>query len=196
MGRGKSKAIATITTERGNIYVDGARFDAHFRYPVWLFKLNPKLILPGLRRDHRKIVYINGRRFGKADYRDGCIPLESYRLRENRMLDKFMNFIRETFGIGCSNRSRGYYNIKLRTNTFVVVVRRSSKEYIRCIVYIRDSGDYVGDFMFDNAIENVYPRLVRHDLERTFCVIIGYIMDSLVYTTVALHLDRKLEIHC
>ena len=196
MGRRRGKAIAVITTERGNIYVDGPRFDAHFRYPIWLCRLNPKLILPGLRRDHRKIVYINGRRFGRADYREGCIPLETYRLKETRLLDKFMNLLRETFGLCCSSKSRGYYNIKLKTNTFIVVVRRPSKDYIRCIVYIRDSGEYVGDFFFDAGIENVYPRLVRHDLERTFCVVIGYIMDSLVYTTVALHLDRKLEIHC
>ena len=175
MGRAKKKPLATIISERGDIYVQGARFDAHFRYPFWFLKVNPVFLLPGLRRDHRKIVYVNGRRFGKADYREGCIPIEGYRMKEEYFSDKLTNFIWETFGVGCPSSRRGYYNIKLRTNTYVVLVRRTSKEYIRCLVYCRDTKEYVGDFLFDRNIENVYPRLEDKRLERTFCVIIGYI---------------------
>lgn len=196
MAQIRRRPKAVITTERGQIYVDGLRFDATFRYPYWLWKVNPHLLLPGLRRDHRKIIYINGKRFGKADYREGCIPLPSYRIKEEYFSDKLTNFVREVFGLGCSRGSRGYYNIKLRTNTYVVIVRKTSAGYVRCIVYCRDTYEYVGDFLFDSEMTVVHPRLALPRLERTFCVIVGYILDSLVYATVARQLDRKLEIHC
>ena len=194
MPRKKVKADAVITSERGNIYVDGARFDAEFRYPFWLFKINQHALLPGFRRDHCKVIYLNGKRYGKADYREGCIPLPSYRVPEEYLSDHWTNVFREISGLGCSRSSRGYYNIRLGSKTYVVVVRRTSEGYLRCIVHRRDSGRYIGDFLFDSSIEKVYPRLAVKGLERQFSIIIGYIMDSLVYTTVSFGLNRKLEV--
>lgn len=194
MGRRRSKPDAVITSERGNIYVDGSTYDVEFRYPFWLFKINQGVLLPGFRRDHCKVIYLNGKRYGRADYREGAIPLKEYRVPEEYWSDHVTNVMREFTGLGCSRSARGYYNIRLKSRTYVAVVRRTSDGYLRCIVHCRDNGRYIGDFLFDANVEKVYPRLSARGLERTFSIIIGYIMDCLVYTTVSIKLERKLEI--
>lgn len=187
-------ANATISSIGGRVYVDGLRFNAQFRYPYWLFKVNQNLLLPGFRREQKRIIYVNGKRFGKADYRSGCIPLDKYRVPEEYWSDKLTNFARETFGLGCPQQSRGYYNVRLRTGEYIVVVRRTSKDYYRCLAYQKVSEEYIGDFLFDPRLETVHPRLVVQRLERIFYLLIGYLLDSLAYATVASQLDRKVAI--
>lgn len=194
MSRKTKKPYATVVSEHGSIYVDSQSYDAEFRYPWWLFKVNNLLLFPGFRRDHKKVIYVNGKRCGKADYREGCIPLPAYRIPEEYLSDKWANIFRETFGLRCPKTSRGYYNIRLHSKVYIVVVRRTSEGYLRCIVHRRDSSKYIGDFLFDTTVSVVYPRLQVRGLERTFSIIIGYMMDSLMYATVANGLKRKLEI--
>ncbi len=194
MSSRRVRAKAIIEIEGGRIYVDGLKFDAEFRYPYWLLKVNQNAILPGLRRDQRRVIYVNGKRFGKADYRMGCIPLASYRVPEEYWSDKLTNFVRETFGLGCPRQSRGYYNIQLKTGTYIVVARKTSQGYHRCLAYRKDTEEYIGDFLFDPKLETVYPRLQVSRLERTFYILIGYMMDNLAYATVASQLSRKMII--
>lgn len=195
MARRKTKPVATIESDRGRIYVVGDRFDAEFRYPYWLVKMNQNLLLPGFRRDHEKVVYINGKRFGVAYYHEGCIPLNRYRLRERTFLARVYNRLRETTGLFCPKSYRGYYNVKLRTGSYFAVVHTTYDGHFRGVVYDKLNEECIGEFILDENIEHVYPRIVVDKLERTFCVVVGYVMDCMVYSTVASKLNRKFEIN-
>lgn len=194
MSRRKAVSDVTLTFSRGVVLIDSSRFSALIRSPNYFLSLNQKVLLPGLRRDCRRVIYVNGKRRGTADYRLGCIPLEQYRVPVEYWSDNLTNLVRETFGLGCPSHARGYYNVRLWGETYIVLVRRTTQGYYRCIVHRRSTEEYLGDFLLDPKLESVYPRMVTSRVERQFYILIGYIMDNLVYSRVVSQLERSVTI--
>lgn len=195
MGSKSSRKVAAhIIFENGETFVESDRLFANFKYVKWLFQINPRLVLPGLRRDHRKKIYVNGKKYGFAEYRHGCIPMYPY-LDDRRGVDIwFINWIRVHLGLCCRPSDRDYFYIKLRRQEYIVLRRYTNERNTVCKIYEKASGEMLGTFIFDSDFKNVYPHWCVDNWVYSMYVIMGYVADAVIYSAVAQELNRKIKV--
>lgn len=190
----KDRNAVRIISNNGEIFVQSPDMEVYYRYPRWMFKINQKLLMPGLRRDHRKIIYVNGRRYGYAEYREGAIPLTAYLDEVVYWSDNITNFIKVHFGLGCRRSRRGYFLIKLGRTEYIVLRRYTKERNIFCQIYCKSTEEFMGSFIIDSAFTKVYPQFAVNNWVRSMYTIIGYIADAAIYSTVASQLNKTLEV--
>lgn len=183
-----------IICDRGEIFVQGAGLSVYYRYRRWFLKINPVLLFPGFRKEHRKIIYVNGKKRGYAELRMGCIPLPDYYIDGQGLSGALRNFVRMKLGLGCRASERGYYKIYTMNLDYIVLKRFTKEQNIHCQVYRRDTGEKIGTFLYDKDCTTIYPSLAEPRLVNTFIVIMGYVTDSVLYSTVASKLNSVIEL--
>lgn len=183
-----------VKLEYGHAYVQAFNLVAHYKPRFWFLQLNPRLVLPGLRKDQRKKLYVNNKRYGFAEQRHGCIPLPPY-VKEGRQLRvRLYNFIRVRLGLLCKPFERDYYWISLKSQKYIVLKHVTEEGNVRCVVYHVASQSNVGSFVFDKEFMNIYPSLGVDSPINTLLVIMGYLSEENVYSSVAKTLNRTLKV--
>lgn len=190
----KKRSETQIIFDRGETFVQSEAITAYYRYRRWVLKVNPKLLFPGFRKDHRKRIYVNGRKYGFAEFRQACIPLPQYLEDAPGIGFKFINWIRVHWGLCCRSTDRGYFYIKLGKQEYVVLRRYTKDRNIFCQIYYKPTGEMLGSFIFDKDFNNVYPHWSVDNWVRSMYVIIGYVADAVIYSTVAQQLNRRLNV--
>ena len=183
-----------IIFDQGETFVESANLNAYYRYKRWFIHINPAFLLPGFRKDHRKKIYVNGKRYGFAEYNHGCIPLYPPLDDAPGLGFKIMNYIRIHFGLCCRRLDRGYFRVRLGTQEYVVLRRYTKERNVLCYVYYRPTNELLGSFIFDKDFNNVYPRWSVNDWVYSMYVIIGYVADAIIYASVAQQLNRRINV--
>ncbi len=190
----KKKNTTRIISTGGEIFVESPSINIYYRYPRWLFKLNQKLLLPGFRRDHRKYIFINGKKFGRAEYREGCIPLPGYIDEVRYWSDNITNYIKVHFGLGCRKSHRGYFWVKLGRQEYIVLRRYTKERNIYCQIYYKLTNAFMGSFIIDSTFTRVYPQFAVDHWVNSMYAIIGYVTDAMIYSSVAQQLNKTIDI--
>lgn len=190
----KPKQVNQILCERGVTYVDCVYVSAMYRYRWWWIHINPRILLPALRRDHRKIIIANGKRRGWGEIRSGWIPLSRYDISGKGLRFSIVRFVRKYLGLGLKKYERGYIYIGIGHFRYVVTQRVSKEGLYICEVYDKRTEDQIGTFVFNQDFSEVYPRTNRDGVINTLHVIIGYVADSLVYSRAAGMLSKTIKV--
>lgn len=183
-----------IVFDSGETFVQSDYVSAYYRYRRWLVRVNPAVLLPGFRKDHRKKIYVNGKKYGFAEYRHGCIPMRPYLDDGQGLGFTIVNWIRVHLGLCCRRTDRGYFYIKLGPQEYVVLRRYTKERNILCQIYYKPTEEILGSFIFDKDFNNVYPHWSVDNWIHSMYVIIGYIADAVIYSTVAQQLNRKINV--
>lgn len=197
MGRPNSSENANkikIICNKGEIFVQGPRISVYYRYRWWFFRINPRILFPGLRRDHRKKIFVNGKNRGYAEFRGGRVPLPRYRRGQDLISNILDIFIHEKLGILCRQEECGYHLIHTMNTDYIVTERLTKEEHILCQVYIKETGEPIGSFVYNKDCNEIYPTLVAQRLVNTFTVIMGYVTETVLYSTMASKLNRTIEL--
>lgn len=194
MSSSRVKKAVEIILDNGEIFVNSPSMSVFYRYRFWLFQINPRFLLPGLRKEHRKSIFVNGKKRGIAEYRQGCIPMFPFIFDNRNFGVKIVNWIRVHLGLLCRKTDRGYFYIRLDKTEYIVLRRFTSARNVLCEIFCKEDGFMMGSFIFDAAFEKVYPYFSVDDWVNSMYVIIGYIADAVVYSTVAHKLNKSLEI--
>lgn len=194
MTRRKSKNDRIVECINGETFLQVPHLSAYFRYRKWLIQINPKYLFPGQRKEHRKIIYVHGKKYGYAEYRGGCIPLQQFNARAYGVKALFLNLIRRRLGVACSELDKGYYYIALKTKRYIVTRSVMKDGGIFCRVFFYPEGEAVGSFIIDKDFSKAYPTLGAYNIINTMYVIIAYVVDSLVYSRFAAALNHTVEI--
>lgn len=192
MSKGKRGII--IQMMNGEIFVNTSGFYVYYKYAFWFIKINPKLLFPGFQREHCKNIYVNERKVGYAEHRNGCVPLKDYDYTKGGMLNKPINFIRRKLGLLCKPHNRGYYLIKIKNNTYILLSRITPQNNVFCQLFDGPTGYLISNFTFDNTITRVYPHVISPDFLEVMFIVIGYVAEVTVYTSAVSNLDRKIEV--
>ena len=192
-GSKKKKSDVRIVFNNGETFVSGA-VSAYYRYKRWILRINPKLILPGFRKDHRKIIYVDGKKFGKGEFRQGCIPFYPYLDDSQGIGFTVINWIRVHLGLLCRKSDRGYFYVKLGRQAYIIVRRYTEESNIFCKIYHKPTGDVLGSFIFDKDFLNVYPYWSVDNWVRSMFIVMGYVADAVIYSTVASQLNREIDV--
>lgn len=191
----RTRPDATVNIHKNRVFINGDTFDAELRESLWLVRLNTSLLLPGLRRTDKRVIYLNGKRCGIAEHRGGAIPLQCKRRHEEYFSDVLENRLAEVFGLCSRGRRLGYYRVKIRRCVFIVDVHRTQDGGYHCMLYTQMDDEYIGDFIFDATFSRVYTRLGVRIYEKMFCIVIGYVMSSLVRIALG-KLMNSMDINC
>lgn len=190
----RKKSDIRVISDGGEVFVQSPSITAYYRYPKWLFKINQHVLLPGLRRNHRKIIFVNGKKYGTAEYREGCIPLTEYLGEEVWWSDKITRFVKVHFGLGCRKNHRGYFKVKLGHYEYIVLRRYTKENNIFCHIYYKPTEELMGTFIIDSTFTKVYPQFAVDHWVNSMYVIIGYITDAVLYSTVAMQLNKTIDV--
>lgn len=194
MARRIVKPVNQVVCDRGVTYVDCAYVNAIFRYRRWVVKLNPQLLFPSLRREHRKVFIVNGKKRGWGEVRMGQIPLSKYDLKGSGVFVGIRQFFRKYIGVGLRRNEKGYIYAGIGSYRFVIVQHISKEGLYICEVYDKRTEDQIGNFIFNKEFTEVYPHTSVRGIESTLQVIIGYVADSLVYSRAAGMLQSTIKI--
>lgn len=194
MGRKLKSETVKIVLERGSTFVQGRGLSVYYRYRRYLFRINQSLLFPAWRREHRKVVYANGKRYGWAEQRFGCVPIDTNRSRRRGILGVIVTFIRFHLGLFVPESMRGYYLVKIMHLKYIVTVYRGKDGLISGKICLKDTGEPVASFVFSKDLTKIYPIFGEYDVPNTVYTIIGYIADCIVYSSVAQSLNRVMEI--
>ena len=192
--RPRKKSDVYVILNSGEVFVQTPIADIYYRYARWLVKINPVLLFPGFRRSHKKIIYVNGKKYGRGVYKEGCIPLKSYLDEELYLSDKLVNFIKIHFGFCCRKSYRGYFSVRLGRYEYIVLRRYTKECNIFCQVYYKPTEELMGTFIIDSSFSKIYPQFTVDNWFTSMYAIIGYIADAVVYSTVASQLNRTLDV--
>lgn len=192
--RGAKVNKARIELYCGETTVSTSLVNAYFPYRRWLFKINPKLLFPAFRKEHRKLIIVNGRKCGWAEERYGLIPLNSH---WNKAIGRFKwlkRWVRRHLGLWCNSYERGYKLIAIGHLRYIVLEAVTTSGYTACDVYSIIEQEPIGRFYFSQDLSSVYVKANREGVVQTLQVISGYVADALVYQHVALSLNRAINI--
>lgn len=194
MARRMRTQVNQIHCERGLTYVDCVYVNAIYRYRRWLFRINPKLLFPAFRKDHRKFFIVNGKRRGWGEIRSGWIPLSRYELPGSGFRVSVWRFLRKRLGLGLRRYERGYIYIGIGPYRFIVIQHTSQEGLHICEVYDKKTEEQIGNFIFNQEFTEVYPHISYDGVENTLHVIIGYVADSMVYSRAAGLLQKTIKV--
>lgn len=165
-----------------------------YQYRWWFVKVNPRLLFPAFRKEHRKIIIANGKKRGYGEIRGGLVPLSRYELPGHGFWRGVKTFFRKSLGLGCKRYEKGYIYIKISRWEFIVLQRTTEQGLQVCEVYEMKSENPVGGFIFNQDFSEVYPHISREGMTLTLYTIIGYVADSMVYNLAASSLSREIKI--
>lgn len=194
MSRRVSKASNTIKCAHGVTWVDFDAVKAIYKYRVWFLRVNPRLLLPNFRREHRKMIIINGKNRGYGEVRSGYIPLSRYKLPGKGLIRNIQQFIREKFGLLCKRYEKGYIYLKVVGFKFLVLQRVTEQGLTVCEVFDKLSEEQVGTFIFNKDFSEVNLLTNNDGYTKTLHVIIGYVADSMVYSIAASNLIKNIKV--
>lgn len=194
MRRTRTKLENQIHCERGVTTVSSNTMTVVFKYRWWWFKLNPRLVPPGLRRDHRKSIIVDGKWRGYCELRGGLIPMQRYVLKGRGLRIKLLNALRRSLGLCCRKYECGYIKVVLGKYRFIVIQSVTERGLHRCEVYDARTEASIGSFMFNQELTEVYPYPMQDGVINTLQVISGYVADSLVYSMAASSLVRTIKV--
>lgn len=183
-----------VVCYRGETTVMSRYVDASYTFRPWLFMLNPKLLPPGLRKHHRKIIRVNGKRRGYAEYRDGWLPLQRYELNGSGAGVYIKKWIRRNLGFLLRPYEKGYVSIHLCGFRYAVTTAYTEGGFVHCEVYDIDRQYPIGRFDFAQDFSEVYVAANTDGVSNTLQVILGYVADMEVYNSVASDLDKTINI--
>lgn len=189
-----AKQEPRILCDGGVTYVDCPRIDVLYKYRWWWVRLNPRLLFPAFRRDHRKLIVINGKKRGTAEIRSGLIPLSRFELPGSGLGVALQRFVRKYLGLGLKRYERGYIYITIGKYRYVVVQHTSKEGLHICEVYDKRTEQQVGNFMFSQDFTEVYPHTVYEGAANVLFVIMGYVADSMVYSRAAGLLQKIIKV--
>lgn len=190
----KRREYPHIRCENGETYLNCKGLYAEYRQPFWLFKVNDIFLLPGLRRNSCRTISVNNKRYGKAYFLEGCIPLPPYISEDPSPLSWVFNRVRVRLGLFCRRGWRGYFYVHLGRNKFAVTRRVTKEKLIYGKVYYYMTGEIMGTYIFNEDFTAVRLATVEGGLPNTLKVIAGYIADVSIYSTLTDCLNRKIEI--
>lgn len=183
-----------IVCQDGHTSLETQGLYATYRTPLWVLRLNPLLKVPGRRRSSFKVIEVNGKRWGKAYYCEGCIPMPPYISEDGRGIHRVFDAWKIHIGLGVRRANRGYFLIKLKQNKFIVLRRVTNEKRIYGAVYQYMSGDLVGTYIFDEEFKNVLLKTNEGALPNSLKVIAGYLADVSVYSQVVGLMNREVSI--
>lgn len=194
MGRRKNLDTVSIISEGGQVYVSGRGLDVRYRYRRWLFHVNPAVVPLGLRKEHRKIVYINRRRCGRAEVCFGPNPLPEFRYGGKGLRVFWMNVMRNTFGWYSSRSEFGYMRVVLKRCHYIITKSFTEKGNLYCRVFDEYTGEGLATLVFDPNFDTLYPSIEYDGWLATALTIAGYVADTLIYSSVASQLNKKVKV--
>ena len=165
-----------------------------YRYRAWALKVNPRLLFPAFRKEHRKFIVVDGKRKGYCEMRGGLIPMQRYDLPGAGFVRAFKTVLRHGLGICCSKRERGYTFVKFGRFKYVVLKKLTAEGLLWCEVYEIGTERSIGSFIFNRDLTEVYFRYVMDGAQLTLQVIIGYVVDTLVYSMAASSLVKTVKV--
>jgi len=168
--------------------------DAYFRYRRYIIKINPSLLFPAWRKEHRKVIIVNGKKCGWAETRYGLIPLNTYKRHVRAPFKWIKHILREHLGLCCSQYEKGYIAVGIGHFRYAVLQSRTTSGYIACDVYDIAEQEPIGRFYFNQEISEVYLIANRSGVSNTLQVISGYVADSVVYSQAAIALNRTIKV--
>lgn len=194
MSRTATRKKSYIVNDKEKVYLCSPAVEASYHYKFWFLKVNPKLLLPGFRKEMHKIIIVNGTRFGYGEFRHGGIPLPPYHKVSSSLFVKFGNIVRENLGLFCKQGARGYYFVKLGRRKFIILKHKAENGLTVCKVYYSKEGISIGEFAFDKDFKKVYPYPFYSQLYRTLLVIIGYMFDVVSYENLSHMFNFRVEV--
>ncbi len=183
----------SISVHNGVVHIADSRLDVTLRDKFCIVQINQRLLLPGLRRKQRKIIYMGNQRCGICEHRGGGIPIDEYRVPAEYLSDHWSNVVCETLGVGCPRRRRGYFLVKLRDIVLVITPRHTEDGGFYCPVYCRHNSDYIGYFIISQTFDSVAPRLGAQEFHKEFYIAVGYVMSCLLQHSLS-HLTYDIAI--
>lgn len=194
MARRHIRQQDTIYCDRGVTWVEDQYIQAIYKYRWWFWKINPRLLPPAWRKEHRKLIIVDGKRRGYGEIRGGLIPLSKYNLPGQGVIHGIHTFVRRHLGFWCKRYEKGYTYITIGTFKFVIEQRTTERGLLVCEVTEIPSGRGVGGFSFSPDFNTVTLQYGPKDYELTLHVIMGYIADSCIYNLAATALTREIKI--
>lgn len=194
IARVRSKDRGFLGCKRGIVYASTPEVEALYLPSMWVFRINPKILLPGFRKDFQMSFQVNGVRWGKGEMRYGGIPLPPYHNDSGTISAVISNFIHERLGLFCAKGARGYYSVKVGRRKFIVIKRETDSGVIICRVYNKFKEE-VGQFAFDPSLKNVHPYPLVNNIYQTMIVIMGYMFYIILYERVSGDLNAKSTIN-
>lgn len=182
-----------IIFEHGTTRIIGRGFDVEYREKFWLFRVNPSIILPGLRKEHTKIIYNEGRRVGVGYKCSSNIPLALYKNRRTGVFPALGNFIRCRLGLCCLIDRSGYIKVVCDGTPYIVVSSVTQDSNLFCKVYSSDTEDLVFTIIF-NASFSLAVLKYSDDRYYDSVLVAGYIADAMLTSISKSSLQRSIEI--
>lgn len=184
-----------VVCYRGHTTVTSKHLDAEFVYRRWLFRVNPAFLFPAFRKEHRKIIKVNGKKIGWAEIRGGWTPLKIYDLKSYGLRTSICRWIRKHLGLMLRPFEKGYIAIGIGHFRYVVTKSVTEAGFITCEVYDVMKQLSIGWFSFTQDFSDVYVVTNCDGVFNTLQVILGYVADTLVYDSAALSLNKIINIH-
>ena len=194
MGKLRVKDTNRILCNRGVTYLDYGSFSVVYKYSFWFLQVNPSLVLPSMRRGHKRIIIVNGKRRGWCEMRYGMIPLDSYVLPGSGVGHFILRFIRKYLGFCLNTYERGYILVAIGRYRYVVTKRITRDGLCICEVFDKRTNRQIGNVVFNKEFSEVYVRTGLDGVIKTLCTIAGYIADSVVYNRAASALEASIKI--
>lgn len=194
VARRKMQVANQIHCEHGVTYVNCARVTAVYKYRWWFFRVNPRLVFPAFRREHRKLIIANGKKRGWGEIRGGLIPLSRYDLPGTGLSRSIQQFIRKFLGLGCKRHQKGYIYVAIGPYRYIVLQHTTKEGLHFCEVFDKRTEEQIGNFIFNQDFTEVYPHISNDNVAVTLQVIMGYVADSMVYSMAAGHLVKTINI--
>lgn len=192
--RTKSQLENIVVCDHGNTYILYSGIAVEYKYKWWWFRFNPRLLFPSFRRDHQKYIYVNGRRRGYAEVRQGYIPVPLFRRVPTNFGSRVGDIIRRATGLCCRPNESGYYRFKIGPFKYTVTKRISADGLLICEVYETGSNNQIGLIVFNDKFNEVYPKTSKKGVTATLCVIAGYVADTAIYSRAAAQLQQMIKI--
>lgn len=191
----KTKKKPAIVCSGGVTQVDCFGLSILYRYRWWWFRINPKILFPSLRKEHRKFIVVNGKRKGWGEIRSGRIPLSRYDRRYTGLRGFLLGFARNRLGLCLKRYERGYIYIAVGPYRYVVIQRATADGLYVCEVFDRSTEDPIGTLIFNLEFTEVFVHTTRDGVSKTLQVIAGYVTDTLIYSRAAAQLSRTIKIN-
>ena len=189
------KKTPAITCSGGVTQVEGYGLSILYRYRWWWFKVNPRLLFPSLRKEHRKLIVVNGKCRGWGEIRESRIPLSRYKRKFSGIRGFFLNFFRDRLGLCLKWYERGYIYIAVGDYRYVVIQRTTADGLYVCEVFDKRTEAPIGTVIFNVEFTEVFVHTTIDGVSRTLQVIAGYVADTLIYSRAAAQLSRTIKIN-
>lgn len=184
-----------VVCYRGQTIVNSKYIDAEFVYRHWLLRVNPALLFPEFRKEHRKIIKVNGKKIGWAEIRGGCLPLKIYDLKGTGLRTIIRRWIRKHLGLMLRSFEKGYIAVGIGHFRYVVTKSYTEAGFVTCEVYDVVKQFPIGRFSFTSDFADVYAAVNCDGVFNTLQIILGYVADTIVYDSAALSLNKTINIH-